>query len=339
MANVRQESWEEFAFPQAPAKAFQRSGGLIALATLIVFALLFWAARAIGSAGGEGFYAVLSHSAMVAIFMPAFLFPLASIAISLRRYWRSVNGTTITLSDIKAALVQAATMRNLSGGHGDGCNFEQEDKFSHARRLAHQFVMYGFLLCFASTSSGTVMHYVFDIPAPYPLWSLPKVLGISGGLLMVLGSIELLRLKFKSDRSLGAVAAWGGEVGFIALLGFVALSGHVKGPRLNGRILNLGADWQTIMGGGMAELDTRYAMETDDGAVIEIINYGYRHGPDEVIAAIARGEDVPHDSYYMRTQARLETGDPRYEWVNKTLFVGTGERKAQTVIVDLYAIE
>lgn len=227
LANVRQESWEEFAFPQAPAKAFQRSGGLIALATVIGFALLFWAARAIGSAGGEGFYAVLSHSAMVAIFMPAFLFPLASIAISLHRYWRSVNGTTITLSDIKAALAQAATMRNLSGGHGDGCNFEQEDKFSHALRLAHQFVMYGFLLCFASTSSGTVLHYLFDIPAPYPLWSLPKVLGISGGLLMVLGSIELLRLKFKSDRSLGAVAAWGGEVGFIALLGFVALSGLV----------------------------------------------------------------------------------------------------------------
>jgi citrate/tricarballylate utilization protein len=227
LANVRQQSWEEFAFPQAPAKAFQRSGSLIALATVIGFALLFWAARAIGSAGGEGFYAVLSHSAMVAIFMPAFLFPLASIAISLRRYWRSVNGTTITLSDIKAALAQAATMRNLSGGHGDGCNFEQEDKFSHARRLAHQFVMYGFLLCFASTSSGTVLHYLFDIPAPYPLWSLPKVFGISGGLLMVLGSIELLRLKFKSDRSLGAVAAWGGEVGFIALLGFVALSGLV----------------------------------------------------------------------------------------------------------------
>jgi hypothetical protein len=117
------------------------------------------------------------------------------------------------------------------------------------------------------------------------------------------------------------------------------IGGHVKGPRLNGRILKLGADWQTIMGGGIAELDTRYAMETDDGAVIEIINYGYRHGPEEVIAAIARGEDVPHGSYYMRTQARLETGDPRYEWVNKTLFVGTGERKAQTVIVDLYAIE
>lgn len=126
--------------------------------------------------------------------------------------------------------------------------------------------------------------------------------------------------------------------------------GKVTGPRLNGRILNLGADWQTIFPGGpsgsptgsptggLAELDTRYAMETEDGAVIEIINYGFRHGPAEVLAAVARGESVPHGAYYMRTQARLETGDPRYGWVNRTLFVGTGARHAQAVTISLYAI-
>lgn len=116
------------------------------------------------------------------------------------------------------------------------------------------------------------------------------------------------------------------------------VGGTVTGDRLSGRILNLGADWQTLFADGMAELDTRYAMETHDGAVIEIINYGFRHGPAEVLAAIARGEDVPHDAYYMRTQARLETGDPRYDWVNRTLFVGTGKRQADRVLVDLYAI-
>lgn len=124
------------------------------------------------------------------------------------------------------------------------------------------------------------------------------------------------------------------------------IGGKVTGPRLNGRILNLGADWQTIFpaassggpSGGLAELDTRYAMETDDGAVIEIINYGFRHGPAEVLAAVARGESVPHGAYYMRTQARLETGDPRYDWVNRTLFVGSGARHAQAVTVSLYAI-
>ncbi len=116
------------------------------------------------------------------------------------------------------------------------------------------------------------------------------------------------------------------------------VGGHVEGPRLSGSILNLGADWQTIFEGGLAELDTRYAMETEDGATIEIVNYGFRHGPSDVLEAIARGEEVDPSSYYMRTHARLETGDPRYDWVNKTLFVGIGARMQQSVKVDLYAL-
>lgn len=225
LANVRQDSWEKFAFPQAAAKAFQKSGVLIAIACVVGFALMFAGIKAIGSAGGDGFYAVLSHNAMVAIFLPSFLFPLISIAISLRRYWRAVDGQKITVTDIRNAFLSAAKMRNLAGGHGDGCNFEDEDRFSHARRLAHQAVMYGFLLCFASTSSATVMHYGFDLHAPYQFFSLPKLLGVSGGLLMTIGCIEMIRLKLRSDISLGAVNAWGGEVGFIGLLGFVGLSG------------------------------------------------------------------------------------------------------------------
>ena len=90
--------------------------------------------------------------------------------------------------------------------------------------------------------------------------------------------------------------------------------------------------------GPIREMDTRYAMETDDGAVIEIINYGYRDGPPEVLAALGRGETVPPEDYYMRTHARLETGDGRYDWVNRTLFVGTGARNASSVNVDLYAL-
>ena len=116
------------------------------------------------------------------------------------------------------------------------------------------------------------------------------------------------------------------------------VGGTVTGPRLSGRILNVGADWQTIFADGLAELDTRYAMETDDGATIEIVNYGYRHGPKEVLDAVARGEPVDPASYYMRTHARLETGDARYAWVNSTLFVGVGARNQNSVQVELYAI-
>ncbi|MCB1341155.1 MAG: DUF3237 domain-containing protein [Pseudooceanicola sp.] len=115
------------------------------------------------------------------------------------------------------------------------------------------------------------------------------------------------------------------------------VGGRVEG-RIAGRILNLGADWQTIMADGQADLDTRYAMETADGAVIEIVNRGVRHGPAEVIARLAKGEAVAPSEYYMRTTARLETGDARYEWVNRALFVGTGTRLASAVKVSLYEV-
>jgi len=128
----------------------------------------------------------------------------------------------------------------------------------------------------------------------------------------------------------------GGRAGHRRIIPIVG--GEVDGPLLSGRILNLGADWQTIFASGVAELDTRYAMETHDDATIEIINFGFRHGPKEVLDAVGRGEEVDPSAYYMRTHARLETGDERYEWVNRTLFVGVGARKQQSVKVDLYAL-
>jgi len=227
LAEVRQDSWEDFAYPSAVARQFQKNGMAIAIAATLCFAALFALAKWIGQSTGTGFYSAMSHNLMVAIFAPAFLFPLASLAISLRRYWAAVGGMRVTFDHVRQALGATANMRNLAGGHGDGCNFEDEDRFTHARRLAHQLVLYGFLLCFASTSTGTVLHYVFDMPAPYGLFSLPKLLGIPGGLMMTFGAIWLFHLKLKADPELGAKAARSGEFGFIALLGFVGFSGLV----------------------------------------------------------------------------------------------------------------
>jgi hypothetical protein len=117
------------------------------------------------------------------------------------------------------------------------------------------------------------------------------------------------------------------------------IGGTVEGPELSGTILNVGADWQTIFADGSADLDTRYAFETHDGAVIEVVNLGFRHGPPEVLERLAKGEEVSPDSYYMRTSARFETGDSRYQWVNKSIFIGTGMRKASAVEVAMFAVE
>lgn len=116
------------------------------------------------------------------------------------------------------------------------------------------------------------------------------------------------------------------------------IGGTVDGPLLYGKVLNLGADWQTVFPGGIAELDTRYAIETNDGALIEVINSGYRHGPAEVLERLARGDDVAPEEYYMRTTARLETGDERYDWVNRMVFVGTGSRSKSAVRISLFCV-
>ncbi len=227
LAEVRRDSWETYAWPQPVARRFHTHGGAIALALLIGLAVVFWLIRAMGSTGGDGFYAALSHTAMVAIFAPAFLVPLICIAIGVRRYWHDVGGERVTLADIRHALTRAARMTDLAAGHGEGCNFEDEDRFSQGRRHMHQAIMYGFLLCFAATSVATVMHYIFDLPAPYPLFSLPKILGLVGGALLTLGCAGMVVLKRKSDRALGDAQAWGGDFGFILLLGFVGFSGLV----------------------------------------------------------------------------------------------------------------
>ena len=79
-------------------------------------------------------------------------------------------------------------------------------------------------------------------------------------------------------------------------------------------------------------------METHDGALIDIRNFGYRNGPPEVIAALGRGETVDPSLYYMRTHPRFETGDDRYAWLNRLICVGTGAREAAAVVIKVYEV-
>ena len=116
------------------------------------------------------------------------------------------------------------------------------------------------------------------------------------------------------------------------------IGGKATGSDIQGSILNLGADWQTIFSDGAAQLETRYAIKTHDGVVIEVVNVGTRHGPPEIMAKLSAGERVDPGNYYMRTCARLETGDARYNWVNHTLFVCAGIRHKSAVEIDYYKV-
>ena len=114
--------------------------------------------------------------------------------------------------------------------------------------------------------------------------------------------------------------------------------GRVSGARLQGTVLPGGADWQVVRSDGVADLDARYTVETDDGALIYVNNRGLRHGPPEVLAQLARGEDVDPARYYMRTHPRFETGDARYAWLNRIVCVGTGARRAASVELEIFEV-
>ena len=114
--------------------------------------------------------------------------------------------------------------------------------------------------------------------------------------------------------------------------------GRFRGERLSGRVLAGGADWQLIRSDGVAELDARYALETADGALIYVRNRGYRHGPREVLARLAAGENVDPGLYYMRTTPLFETGDERYAWLNRIVAVATAARRTAAVELEVYEV-
>lgn len=104
------------------------------------------------------------------------------------------------------------------------------------------------------------------------------------------------------------------------------LSGPVEGPNIRGTLIGGGADWQVTRPDGVTIADATYAMRTDDGVVIQIRNRGLRHGPPEVMAAMARGEAVDPSAYYFRTVPEFIAPEGRYDWLNRSIFVCAGAR-------------
>jgi hypothetical protein len=114
--------------------------------------------------------------------------------------------------------------------------------------------------------------------------------------------------------------------------------GDFSGPRMRGEVLPGGADWQVLRGDGVAELEARYTLRTNDGALIYVRNHGLRHGPPEVIAALAAGQPVDPARYYFRGATFFETGDTRYAWLTKHIIVCTGEREPGTVKLKFFQL-
>jgi len=102
--------------------------------------------------------------------------------------------------------------------------------------------------------------------------------------------------------------------------------GRVEGPLIQGRLVGNSADWQVTRPDGVTVADALYAIETDDGVVIQIRNKGLRRGPPEVMARLAAGEEVDPAEYYFRTVPEFIAPEGKYAWMNESIFVCSGAR-------------
>jgi hypothetical protein len=121
------------------------------------------------------------------------------------------------------------------------------------------------------------------------------------------------------------------------LMLFPITGGTVSG-RLNGTVLPTGGDWATFRGGDTIELEARYLIRADDGAVIEIINRGYHHATPAILARLDDGEDVPETEYYYRTSPMFRTSSAAHEWLTRTVFVGMARSENEQVCIRFFEL-
>jgi len=116
------------------------------------------------------------------------------------------------------------------------------------------------------------------------------------------------------------------------------IGGEVRGEGMNGKVCPFGADFQIIRPDELIELEAKYALEMDDGAVIYVENVGIRFGPKDLLEKLKRGEPVDPTLIYFRTRPRFETGSAKYRWLMQYLFVGSAARHADRVVIDVHQV-
>jgi hypothetical protein len=114
--------------------------------------------------------------------------------------------------------------------------------------------------------------------------------------------------------------------------------GEVNGPGLRGRVLPIGAEFQSIRHDGVTELEARYVIETHDNARIYVNNTGLRHGSAAAMQKLRRGEPVDPDLIYFRTTPHFETAAEPYLWLTRHVFIATGSRHPQHVALSVYQL-
>jgi len=146
-----------------------------------------------------------------------------------------------------------------------------------------------------------------------------------------LDPVFIFQIEVKPPSIIGATPGHDRRIGEIT-------GGRFEGPRLNGKILSGGSDWQSLRADGTTTLNVRLVMQTDDGELIAMTYLGMRHGPKEVLDRIARGDKVNPTEYYMRATPYFETASEKYGWLNRIVSVAYGHRMAGGAIYQVFQV-
>ncbi|MDD2008079.1 tricarballylate utilization 4Fe-4S protein TcuB [Pseudomonas putida] len=232
MAKVRGQTYAEYAWPARFGQLYRRNGTFVAVALALALSLFLLLALQVngtllpGRLAGD-FYAVFPHNTLALLFGGVFSAAGVALAVALRRFWRTVSPPQAR-QPANGALPEAAsavlTLKYLDGGHGQGCN-NADDRYTLWRRRYHHLTFYGFMLCFAATVVATGYHYLLGLHAPYPLLSLPVVLGTLGGIGLIVGPAGLLALNLRRAPEHGDAAQRPMDRAFILLLLLVSTTG------------------------------------------------------------------------------------------------------------------
>ena len=228
LARVRHDSYDDYAWPRILGALFEHNGLWVAVIAALSVAgfiagFVWWRDPTVlfGAHAGN-FYRLMPHKQMVWLFGGVSLYAILAMTLSVRSFWRDIRGGEAGKS-VPQAMHDASTLRYLGGG-GGGCTSESEQP-SRLRRIFHHFTFYGFLLCFASTSVATLYHYMFGWKAPYPLLSVPVLLGTLGGIGLLIGPAGLFALKLRRHPILTERRPTGMDSAFLAMLFLTSFTG------------------------------------------------------------------------------------------------------------------
>ena len=116
------------------------------------------------------------------------------------------------------------------------------------------------------------------------------------------------------------------------------LGGEAQGQGWSARVLRGGADFQMIVNETLAELDARYVLETDAGDLIFVQNRAVRTASPEVMGRLIRGEKVDPQLVYFRCTPQFETASKSLAWITEKLFIGTGARHPDKVVMRFFEV-